>query len=141
MQRRHKDVVAIRGIIAWQGSQTKAEKEVRIMAEAFGSLPFETAEKLSLSKSSRSRSGSARNSSVKTESPASTVKTGTTPKIAKTGALGIRKRKTTKKPDESKPVRRKLIDRVRAEIAAGTFETPDRIEATIDCILDEILER
>ena len=82
------------------------------MVDSFGQLPPKTVEKLSLSKSSRTRGGSA-------QKPA--TKTG--------------------KSDKVRPVRRKLVDRVRAEIAAGTFETPDRIEATIDCILDEILER
>ena len=98
------------------------------MVDSFGSLPFETAEELS-SKSSRPRGGATRKPSAKTG------------KNAKKETQGTRNRKKTGKSDETKPVRRKLVDRVRAEIAAGTFETPDRIEATIDCILDEILER
>ena len=82
------------------------------MVDSFGKLPDETVGKLSLSKSSRTRGDSARKSATKAW-----------------------------KSDKTRPVRRKLVNRVRAEIEAGTFETPDRIEATIDCILDEILEK
>ena len=82
------------------------------MVDSFGQLPHEAIGKLSLSKSSRTRGDSARKSATKAE-----------------------------KSDKARPVRRKLVNRVRAEIEAGTFETPDRIEATIDCILDEILEK
>jgi hypothetical protein len=82
------------------------------MVDSFGKLPDETVGKLSLSKSSRTRGDSARKSATKAG-----------------------------KSDKTRPVRRKLVNRVRAEIEAGTFETPDRIEATIDCILDEILEK
>ena len=114
MQQRRRMLLRFAMKVAWQGSQTKAEKEVCIMVNSFGSLPHETIEELSLSKSSRSRGNSA-------------------PKHTN--------RKKAGETDETQGVRRELIDRVRAEIAAGTFETPDRIEATIDCILDEILER
>jgi len=96
------------------------------MVDSFGSLPFETAEELAPSKSSHKQGGSVRKPGTKT---------------AKNKVQGACNRKNTGKSDETRPIRRKLVNRVRAEIAAGTFETPDRIEATIDCILDEILER
>ena len=35
-------------------------------------------------------------------------------------------------------VRMDLIRRVRAEIEAGTYETPERIDAAIDRLLDEL---
>ena len=35
-------------------------------------------------------------------------------------------------------VRQNLVDRVRAEIDAGTYETEDKLDATIDGILNEI---
>ncbi len=88
------------------------------MVDSFGSLPHETKKDSSSPKLSLAGGDSARKPS------------GKTGKTKKSG-----------KSDNSPPVRRKLVDRVRAEIAAGTFETPDRIEATIDCILDEILEK
>jgi len=84
------------------------------MVNSFGPLPPKTIEELFSSKSSRSQGNSARKHT---------------------------NRKKAGKSNETQGVRRELVDRVRAEIAAGTFETPDRIEATIDCILDEILER
>ena len=98
------------------------------MVDSFGSLPPKTSDKLSSSKTSRTRGGSARK---QTEKNANT---------AKKEAKGIGDRKKTGKPGKNRPVRKELVERVRGEIAAGTFETPDRIEATIDCILDEILE-
>lgn len=36
------------------------------------------------------------------------------------------------------PVRMDLVQRVRAEIAAGEYETPERIEGTVDKLLEEI---
>jgi negative regulator of flagellin synthesis FlgM len=35
-------------------------------------------------------------------------------------------------------VRTDLVERVRKEIAAGTYDTPERLEATIDRLLPEI---
>jgi len=37
-------------------------------------------------------------------------------------------------------IRRDLVERVRAEIAAGTYETPERIDAAIDALLAEMLD-
>jgi anti-sigma28 factor (negative regulator of flagellin synthesis) len=31
-----------------------------------------------------------------------------------------------------------LVERVKAEIAAGTYETPDRVEAALERLLDEM---
>ncbi len=41
--------------------------------------------------------------------------------------------------DSIPDVRAELVERVRAEIAAGTYETPDRIERTITKLMDELL--
>ena len=98
------------------------------MVNSFGSLPDKTAEELLSSKSFRKRGNSARKQAENVA------------KNTKSKAGGINDRNKTGKLNENRPVRHELIERVRAEIAAGTFETPDRIEATIDCILDEILE-
>lgn len=38
----------------------------------------------------------------------------------------------------AEPVRQDLIDRVRAEIEAGTYETPDKIEGAVENLLDEL---
>lgn len=35
-------------------------------------------------------------------------------------------------------VRQDLIDRVRAEIAGGTYETDEKLDATVEAILDEL---
>ncbi len=93
------------------------------MADSFGSLPNKTVEELPSSKPSRSSRG---------------AKPKTNAKIVRSqGTLSYGKH--SRKLDEDQPIRHELIARVRAEIEAGTFETPDRIEATLDCILDEIL--
>lgn len=34
-------------------------------------------------------------------------------------------------------IRHNLVERIRAEIEAGTYETPERINATIEILLDE----
>lgn len=36
------------------------------------------------------------------------------------------------------PVRQDLIDRVRSEIEAGNYETPDKIDAAVDGLLREL---
>ena len=42
------------------------------------------------------------------------------------------------KVHELPAVRADLVARMKAEIAAGTFETEERIEATVDRIMDEL---
>jgi negative regulator of flagellin synthesis FlgM len=39
---------------------------------------------------------------------------------------------------ESGAVRQDLVDRIRAEIAAGTYETSDKLNQAVDRLLDEI---
>jgi negative regulator of flagellin synthesis FlgM len=39
---------------------------------------------------------------------------------------------------EAGGVRQDLVNRIRSEIAAGTYETPDKLEAALDRLLDEI---
>ncbi len=45
----------------------------------------------------------------------------------------------SRKVGQSDNVRWGLIDRIKAEIADGTFETPDRIETTVDILMGELL--
>jgi negative regulator of flagellin synthesis FlgM len=40
--------------------------------------------------------------------------------------------------NESHGVRRDLVNELRAQIAAGTYETPAKLDAAIDRLLDEI---
>jgi negative regulator of flagellin synthesis FlgM len=39
---------------------------------------------------------------------------------------------------ESGEVRQGLVNRIRAEIASGTYETPQKLNAAVDRLLDEI---
>lgn len=38
----------------------------------------------------------------------------------------------------AEPVRQDLIDKVRAEIEAGSYETPDKIDAAVENLLEEL---
>ncbi|HOF18898.1 MAG TPA: flagellar biosynthesis anti-sigma factor FlgM [Phycisphaerae bacterium] len=40
--------------------------------------------------------------------------------------------------EEIPPVRAELVERVKAEIAAGTYETPERIEIAVDRLMEEL---
>ena len=40
--------------------------------------------------------------------------------------------------NQDPPVRQDLIDRVRAEIEAGSYLTPDRLDAAIETMLDSV---
>lgn len=40
--------------------------------------------------------------------------------------------------DEDPTIRRELVDRVRREIAAGDYDTPERWEAALDRLLDRV---
>jgi negative regulator of flagellin synthesis FlgM len=39
---------------------------------------------------------------------------------------------------ENSEIRQSLVDRIRAEIASGTYETPRKLDAAVDRLLDEI---
>lgn len=39
---------------------------------------------------------------------------------------------------EAGGIRHDLVNRIRGEIAAGTYETPDKLDAALDRLLDEI---
>jgi hypothetical protein len=39
---------------------------------------------------------------------------------------------------DGKPIRMDLVNRVRQEIAAGTYETQEKWEAALDCLLDKL---
>ncbi|MBI2806575.1 MAG: hypothetical protein HYX68_16465 [Planctomycetes bacterium] len=42
----------------------------------------------------------------------------------------------TKKHEDARPMRTDLINRIRKEIAAGTYDSPERWEAALDSMLD-----
>lgn len=46
--------------------------------------------------------------------------------------------KLASKIHELPPVRTELVERVKAEIAAGTYETPERLEVAIDRLMEEL---
>jgi negative regulator of flagellin synthesis FlgM len=39
---------------------------------------------------------------------------------------------------ENGDIRQKLVDQIRAQIAAGTYETPAKLDAAVERLLDEI---
>ncbi len=41
-------------------------------------------------------------------------------------------------PKEARPIRKELVERVRKEIAAGTYDTEERWEAALDCLLGQL---
>ena len=41
---------------------------------------------------------------------------------------------------ELPPVRTELIERVKAELAAGTYETPEKIEIALNRLMDELVD-
>jgi Anti-sigma-28 factor, FlgM len=41
-----------------------------------------------------------------------------------------------KKRKDARPIRTELVERVRKEIAQGTYDTQERWEAALDCLLD-----
>jgi len=48
-------------------------------------------------------------------------------------------RKRQPKPrKDARPIRTELVARVRQEIAAGTYDTPEKWEAALDCLLDRL---
>src|SRR5438093_1526452 len=46
--------------------------------------------------------------------------------------------KARKKRKDAQPIRLKLVERIRQEIAAGTYDTHERWEAALDCLLDRL---
>jgi hypothetical protein len=53
-----------------------------------------------------------------------------------TGPLPGENRRPPSLEDDN--IRRALVERVRAEIAAGTYDTPERFEAALERLLDEL---
>jgi Anti-sigma-28 factor, FlgM len=43
-----------------------------------------------------------------------------------------------KKRKPAKPIRQELVERVRKEIAAGTYDTQEKWEAALDCLLGQL---
>ena len=47
-------------------------------------------------------------------------------------------KKRPKAKKDAKPIRMDLVERVRQEIAAGTYDTQEKWEAALDCLLDTL---
>jgi hypothetical protein len=43
-----------------------------------------------------------------------------------------------RRPSNSPPIRKELVDRIRREIAAGTYITQEKWEAALDCLLERL---
>lgn len=48
-------------------------------------------------------------------------------------------RREEQRPPES-PIRTDLVERIRREIAAGTYETPEKLEAALEKLLQRLRE-
>jgi hypothetical protein len=48
------------------------------------------------------------------------------------------RKKQKKPPKDARPIRTELVARVRKEIAAGTYDTQEKWEAALDCLLDRL---
>ncbi len=59
----------------------------------------------------------------------------TPPKPSEPPPKKIRKKKAAK---DRKGIRKDLVDRVRAEIAAGTYDTPEKWDAALDRLLERL---
>ena len=46
--------------------------------------------------------------------------------------------KKSRKPRDAKPIRQDLVDRVRKEIEAGTYETEEKWEAALERLLEHL---
>ena len=47
-------------------------------------------------------------------------------------------KKQSKPRKDARPIRTELVARVRQEIAAGTYDTQEKWEAALDCLLDRL---
>ena len=61
---------------------------------------------------------------------------GAQPEVSDEGTKSPHKRK--KRPAREPGIRVELVNRVRAEIAAGTYDTQERWEAALDRLLDRL---
>ena len=60
-------------------------------------------------------------------------------KAARPSAIATTCKKKRKKRGRSSPfIRSELVERVRREIAAGTYETPEKWQAALDRLLDSL---
>ena len=55
-------------------------------------------------------------------------------------APAIKKKRARKRRSGSPFIRSELVERVRREIAAGTYDTPERWEAALDRLLEHLSE-
>jgi hypothetical protein len=45
---------------------------------------------------------------------------------------------SAREPERGKPLRHDLIDRVRADIASGTYDTPERLDRAVESLLSRL---
>jgi hypothetical protein len=66
--------------------------------------------------------------------------TGAPPELLDEGTpIQTKTSKKRKKPGkDAKPMRTELVERVRQEIAAGTYDTQEKWEAALECLLDRL---
>jgi len=46
--------------------------------------------------------------------------------------------KPPRKRKDAAPIRTELVERIKKEIAAGTYDTPEKWEAALECLLDRL---
>lgn len=67
---------------------------------------------------------------------------GTTTVLSTSGRMGRRVVKLTNIPTEihreDKDIRHDLVARIRAEIAAGTYDTPEKFQSAFERMIDDV---
>ena len=48
------------------------------------------------------------------------------------------RKRADRRPPPDAPIRTELVERIRKEIADGTYDTPDKFEAALDRLLDRL---
>ncbi len=56
------------------------------------------------------------------------------------GATEVRPASENESKPSDPPVRTELVDRIRREIAAGTYDTPEKLEAALDRMVQRLAE-
>jgi hypothetical protein len=51
------------------------------------------------------------------------------------------RKRAERRPPPDAPVRTELVERIRKEIADGTYDTPEKFEAALDRLLDRLEEK
>lgn len=52
--------------------------------------------------------------------------------------VAVKDEKPARKRKNVQPIRTELVERIKKEIAAGTYDTPEKWEAALDCLLDRL---